>query len=646
MGSRLYNYLEQYFTSYLKDPQKALKSTDNQSLLVVYANEWDRFKQGATNVDHGCAYFNRFWVKHEQQKGREKMHNVYILALAKVIGSFVTLGLIEKCHGEAQLDLYQRGFQGPFIEATERYYFCEHTIFFQSHAGTVPEYIKKVEEYLSEEEGRAEYYLHPSTREKLISKCEDALLRAHLGKLREDLQTLLGSDKDEEDLRRMCRLLSRIPGELDSLSKEFEEDVTAAGLAAIADLNKDSACSSGSDIQPKAYVDTLFTVYHKNQDIVSRRFGSEVHFTTSLDRACYNFINQNCATGTSSTRSSELLAKWVDTLMQTKGTPAKEGALEEDLNKVMTLFKYINDKDVFQAFYTAKLSRRLIYGLSASDDREASTISKLTKLCGSEYTNKLQRMFTDIQLSKDLTAQFKECTEVSHGTSALDIAFSAMVLGGNIWPLYPTAPNFIIPKSIIPTYERFQRYYQNKHSGRKLVWLWNYSDNELRTNYLSQNYIFITTSFQTAVLVQYNESDTQSLDELITATGISKELALQGLAALVKAKVLLNQATDRYDLNLSFNSKKIRVKLRQLITSEVKKEAFDMLKAVDEGRKYTIQATIVRIMKVSGTMNNQALIQEAMGQISTHFIPRISDIKKVLDKVPVKLRVFILTPEY
>ena len=60
----------------------------------------------------------------------------------------------------------------------------------------------------------------------------------------------------------------------------------------------------------------------------------------------------------------------------------------------MILFKYIDDKDVFQSFYTTKLSKRLIHGVSASDEAEASMISKLKEACGFEYTNKLQRMFT------------------------------------------------------------------------------------------------------------------------------------------------------------------------------------------------------------------------------------------------------------
>jgi cullin 1 len=214
-----------------------------------------------------------------------------------------------------------------------------------------------------------------------------------------------------------------------------------------------------------------------------------------------------------------------------------------------------------------------------------------------------------MSLSKDLTDQFKDRMQLNHDD--MDINFSIMVLGTNFWPLNAPTNDFVIPAEILSTYDRFQKYYQQKHSGRKLTWLWNYSKNELRTNYLNQKYILMTSSYQMAVLLQYNNNDTLSLDELVAATAISKEILTQVLLLLVKAKILINEETDQYDLNpsgwgfcvclgvcsepcLDFKSKKIRVNLNLPIKAEVKAESADVLKNVDEDRKYVIQATIVR----------------------------------------------------
>lgn len=43
----------------------------------------------------------------------------------------------------------------------------------------------------------------------------------------------------------------------------------------------------------------------------------------------------------------------------------------------MIVFKYIEDRDVFQTFYSKMLAKRLIHGTSASEDLESSMIGKL-----------------------------------------------------------------------------------------------------------------------------------------------------------------------------------------------------------------------------------------------------------------------------
>ena len=77
----------------------------------------------------------------------------------------------------------------------------------------------------------------------------------------------------------------------------------------------------------------------------------------------------------------------------------------------MTVFKYVEDKDVFQKFYSRMLAKRLVNSTSASDDAETSMIGKLKEACGFEYTNKLQRMFQDMQISKDLNDSYKEWSD-------------------------------------------------------------------------------------------------------------------------------------------------------------------------------------------------------------------------------------------
>ena len=154
-------------------------------------------------------------------------------------------------------------------------------------------------------------------------------------------------------------------------------------------------------------------------------------------------------------------------------------------------------------------------------------------------------------MSKDLTEQFKTQMRVSQPRD-LGLTFTVMVLGTNYWPLSAPSIDFIIPKDILPTYNRFSQYYQAGHSGRKLTWLWNHSKNEIWTNYTQQKYTLMTSSYQMAVLVQYNDYDSLTLEELVKYTGINQESLKQVLAPLTKAKLLLQDKDgDPYDLNPS-----------------------------------------------------------------------------------------------
>lgn len=67
----------------------------------------------------------------------------------------------------------------------------------------------------------------------------------------------------------------------------------------------------------------------------------------------------------------------------------------------MVVFKYIEDKDVFQKFYAKMLAKRLVHQNSASDDAEASMISKLKVLPA--CFNASASFYTDIWSKKNKT---------------------------------------------------------------------------------------------------------------------------------------------------------------------------------------------------------------------------------------------------
>merc|ERR1711935_720127 len=122
---------------------------------------------------------------------------------------------------------------------------------------------------------------------------------------------------------------------------------------------------------------------------------------------------------------------------------AEADELEGLLDGVMVIFRYLEDNDVFQKFYSKALAKRLVDSNSASDDAESSMISKLKQTCGYEWTSKFQRMFQDMGVSKDLMAKFN--TKV---TNKVIKDFSMMVLTSGSWPFTQQAEVLTLPATL------------------------------------------------------------------------------------------------------------------------------------------------------------------------------------------------------
>ena len=247
----------------------------------------------------------------------------------KVIDSFVSLGLDEDDLHRVHLDVYKTNFEIPFMGATEQHYKLKSETFLTENG--ISNYLKKAEEWLRDEEVRAERYLNAETRKPLISSCVRILIGEHIELMYEASQSFFAHDRDE-DLRRMYELLARTPDDLEPLRSKFKEHVKWAGLAAVSRLVGEG--DTLKEVDPRAYVDALFEVHRKIFQKVKRNFKSEAGFVARLDEACRDFVNKNAATGGSGVKSAELLAKYADALLRRENQMAKKH-LESALSRVV-----------------------------------------------------------------------------------------------------------------------------------------------------------------------------------------------------------------------------------------------------------------------------------------------------------------------
>ncbi|XP_042314350.1 cullin-4A-like [Sceloporus undulatus] len=106
--------------------------------------------------------------------------------------------------------------------------------------------------------------------------------------------------------------------------------------------------------------------------------------------------------------SRDAITRHVDSKLRAGNKEATDEELERILDKIMIIFRFIHGKDVFEAFYKKDLAKRLLVGKSASVDAEKSMLSKLKHECVAAFTSKLEGMFKDMELSKDIMVQFKQ----------------------------------------------------------------------------------------------------------------------------------------------------------------------------------------------------------------------------------------------
>lgn len=289
----------------------------------------------------------------------------------------------------SDLQIYRDAFEQKFLMATKHLYQAEGQA--KMEELDVPDYLQHVDKRLNEEEERLEHYLDGCTRHQLIVTVERQLINEHVtGILQKGLDQLLEENR-LSDLTRLYKLFSRVKNGTTELCAHFNAYIKKKGRTIVIDPEKD-----------KSMVQDLLDYKDKMDNIVNTCFERNEKFGNSLREAFEYFINQR------SNKPAELIAKYVDMKLRAGNKEATEEELEQILDKIMVQFRFIHGKDVFEAFYKKDLAKRLLVGKSASVDAEKSMLSKLKQECGGGFTSKLEGMFKDMELSRDINFAFKQ----------------------------------------------------------------------------------------------------------------------------------------------------------------------------------------------------------------------------------------------
>ncbi|KAL8371584.1 hypothetical protein RB595_001402 [Gaeumannomyces hyphopodioides] len=688
-AAALYNMLRQRCEAYLQDvvlPKiKAEGAASSLQMLSTVHRHWEEWSAQSTTVRSIFSYLDRTFLL----KNNKVLNDLFITLFrqmvfvakskdpessppgVKVLDGMCRLVQLDRTGDKGfdpkllqesvnmmhVLNLYGKSFEPRLLSESEKYFleFSEE----RSEGCSLKDYIGAARDLLQREGDRCNIYnLDSTTKKQIIDAIHRIVVREHASKLLsdEDVGRLI-DECEVESLHALYELL-HMTGLHSRLQGPWDQYISTQGSGVVNDV---------------AHTDDMVVrllVLRRKLDVVVRdAFVGDEEFTYSMREAFRRVINAKPSWAAAATsRVGEMVAKYIDMLLRggLKALPPvlisdhkdravaertgvstsgdEDGELSRQLDKALELFRLIEGKDVFEAFYKRDLARRLLLERSASQDAERDMLAKLHDECGSTFTHNLEQMFKDQALGKEELSAYKQWRDGSE-TSLAKVDLDISVLSSAAWPSYPDEPAVTLPPGVAQNLAHFERYYKGKHEGRRLTWKHSLSHCVIRATFPKGLKELVMSAHQAAVLVLFNNV---GLDEPLTYGEIEKaslltgnllERTLQSLAC-GKARVLVKTPkgrdvarTDTFTINKLFADPKIRVKINQIQLKETKQENKETHERVAADRQFETQAAIVRIMKSRKTMPHAQLVAEVIEQTRRRGAMDPADIKVNIEKL-------------
>ncbi|EYC13417.1 hypothetical protein Y032_0044g980 [Ancylostoma ceylanicum] len=507
-GERLYTGLKQVVEDHLRNyvRVKIVESLDSGNFLEVMNEAWSDHTTAMVMIRDILMYMDRVYV--EQNKVEQVFHlglaifrdhvlyqDFIHLHLRTTILSLIQqerrgavvnwTGIKSACQmlvalGIHSHDVYVDEFETPFLVSTAEYYRCLSMCFLVSNSASL--YVKKVEQCIREESERAKRYLDPQTESKVLDVLENVLIKDHMHTVvnmeHSGVHVMLSNDKFDQ-LASLYGLLQRVENGLNVMADAMSRYLHQTGVATVRE---------DCERTPVVFVEDLLELKERFDEFLLMSFQRDKMFKNRIQTEFEKFINLN-------KNSPEYLSLYMDEKLRKGLKSENDENAEKLLDKAMVLFRFLQEKDVFEKYYKQHMARRLLLDKSISDDMERMMISKLKTECGCHFTLKLENMFRDKELWATQATSFKEYRENNvrnsreansgSGVSAMlsylslflerdhqrggnMIDISVRVLTAGIWPTQ-SVPVCILPSACEQAFNMFSNFYVSKHNGRKLT---------------------------------------------------------------------------------------------------------------------------------------------------------------------------------
>ncbi|KAL9963581.1 hypothetical protein ACROYT_G027104 [Oculina patagonica] len=391
-GERLYSGLKQVVTEHLVEKiRKDVVVSLNNNFLDTLNAAWNDHQTSMVMIRDILMYMDRVYV---QQNGVDNVYNLGLILFRDLVVRYgnirddlcqTLLTLVRRERKGEVVDrmairnacqmlmilgidtrsVYEEDFEKPFLEESAEFYKLEGQKFLAENSASV--YIQKVEARINEESERAKHYLDPTTEDPIVKVVEEELIRKHMKTVVEMENSgvihMLKHNKIE-DLARMYRLFVRVKDGLKTVCDCMRGYLREQGKALVVEEEGES-CKN-----PITYIQSLLDLKDRFDHFLNNSFSNDRLFKQAISSEFEHFLNLNG-------KSPEFLSLFVDDKLKKGVKGLSEQEVETVLDKCMVLFRFLQEKDVFERYYKQHLAKRLLLGKSISDDSEKNMISKL-----------------------------------------------------------------------------------------------------------------------------------------------------------------------------------------------------------------------------------------------------------------------------
>eukprot|EP01060_Flectonema_neradi_P030641 TRINITY_DN449_c4_g1_i1.p1 TRINITY_DN449_c4_g1~~TRINITY_DN449_c4_g1_i1.p1 ORF type:complete len:738 (+),score=115.51 TRINITY_DN449_c4_g1_i1:95-2308(+) len=659
-GDYFYPKVEQALTKHAAALKCKVIETHDASFLSTLIETWEQQKRAVARIGDLLMYMDKNYSRQEQKRTVVEM-GVYIFGeqvlrqpdVAGRMKKLVTTAVALERKGEKPPDrlllkdltkmaceVSRRSVYEPFLEAfylesSKNYYSAEAQSLIDD--STTPTYLKKVFKRLEEETDRIERCLADSTLPKIEKVVKDRMIANYSNQLlQKEGSGVLSMLKDWRlhDLGLLYKALSLV-GQSRPLLERISLFLIEHGSLVVQETQEGINPIAVIDeilVQRERY-DELLDVACSNTDKAGIR-SRDKDFERQIMHAFITIVNKN-------QRFPEYLSTALDAKLRKTGVTDDE--YDSYFDKIIIVFQYLRDKDVFEKYYRNQLARRLLLSKSCTEG-ERAFISKLKTESGYQFTAKIEGMFKDMNISQSNIVCLKEYLNDKGIEPPVDLMVHVLTTG--FWPFSSKSFSPVeLPPAVEAMKNHYHSYYMNSHSGRRLTWLPHMGTADLRMNVNGKKYEVNVHTIQMAILMCFNEQDEVTIKDLVRLTKVTfselkRHLLSLAMQTKIHGKILRMEGSSKdmnentvISANPSFQSKRVKFKLNSLVLKETEDQAQETRSKVDDDRKWQLDAMIVRIMKSRKSIEHRNLIAEVIDLVQSRFQPSPDVIKKRIESL-------------